>query len=59
VLLFLPLYWLACLWSWVRCGDHWSRNVFERRAGLVDGGYVEQATRSVRRRRDQGGAQLG
>jgi hypothetical protein len=39
VLLFLPLYGLAALWSLARAGDHYSRNVFERRAGLAAGGY--------------------
>jgi len=49
VVLFLPLYALAAAWSWVRTGDHWSRNVFERRAGLADGGYSESTTRRQRR----------
>lgn len=49
VVLFLPLYWLACLWSLIRTGDYYSRNVFERRADLAKGGYVEQSTRSWRR----------
>jgi hypothetical protein len=49
VVLFLPLYWLACLWSLIRTGDYYSRNVFERRADLAKGGYVEQSTRSARR----------
>lgn len=49
VVLFLPLYWLSCLWSWIRTGDYFSRNVFERRADLTKGGYVEQPTRSKRR----------
>ena len=47
VLLFLPLYWLAAGWSYLRAGDHWSRNVFERRAGLLDGGYTEAPLRRV------------
>lgn len=34
------LYGLASLWSWLRCRDLAVRNVFEVRAGLVDGGYV-------------------
>ena len=50
VVLFLPLYLLAVAWSWLHAGDHWSRNVFERRAGLVDGNYVEHPTRAERRR---------
>jgi hypothetical protein len=39
----LPLYGIAAAWSWLRTGDWASRNVFERQAGLVDGGYVERA----------------
>lgn len=35
----LPLYGLACLWSYARGGDHSTHNVFETRAGLADGGY--------------------
>lgn len=39
---FLPVY-LACAgWSWLRTGDPASRNVFERHAGLVRGGYLER-----------------
>jgi len=40
-----PLYGLAAGWSWVCTGDPASRNVFERRAGLVDGGYQERPLR--------------
>jgi hypothetical protein len=36
---FLALYGLAAGWSWLRCGNASSRNVFERLAGLADGGY--------------------
>ncbi len=36
---FLPLYALAMAWSWLRCRDRFSHNVFERLAGLTDGGY--------------------
>ena len=47
--LFVPAYGLASAWSWMRTGDWWSRNMFERRAGLVAGGYVERPLRrSVR-----------
>jgi hypothetical protein len=35
----IPLYLLAAAWSWARAGDFASRNVFERLAGLADGGY--------------------
>ncbi len=38
----LPLYGLAAAWSWLRCGDPATRNVFERLAGLADGGYVRE-----------------
>ena len=38
---FLPLYAVASGWSWLRTGDPWSRNWFERDAGLGLGGYVE------------------
>jgi len=47
----LPLYFLAAGWSWVRTGDYASRNVFERRAGLADGGYTDHPLRSVQRAR--------
>lgn len=42
---FWPAYALASGWSWLRTGDWWSRNAFERRAGLVAGGYVERPVR--------------
>lgn len=48
-LVFLPAYAAAATWSWLRTGDWWSRNVFERRAGLLAGGYREQPVRSLRR----------
>ena len=41
----IPMYLAACGWSWLRTGDWWSRNIFEQRAGLVDGGYVDRGTR--------------
>lgn len=46
----LVLYVLAAAWSWVRTGDPASRNVFERHAGLLDGGYKERPLRPVFRR---------
>lgn len=49
-LLYLPLYVVASAWSWVRTGDVASRNVFERGAGLLDGGYHERAVRPLFRR---------
>lgn len=41
----LPLYVLAAGWSWLRHGNPFSANVFERRAGLSDGGYAEPTRR--------------
>ena len=43
-LMLLP-YVLAAAWSWMRTGDPASRNVFERGAGLSDGGYRERPLR--------------
>jgi hypothetical protein len=48
-LLMVPLYFLAAGWSWLRTGDFGSRNVFERRAGLADGGYANHPPRSLAR----------
>jgi hypothetical protein len=45
----LPLYGVASAWSWLRTRDYSSRNVFERLAGLSDGGYREQAPRRLLR----------
>jgi hypothetical protein len=45
-----PLYAVAAGWSWVCTGDPASRNVFERRAGLADGGYQERPLRRAFRR---------
>lgn len=42
----LPLYALSAGWSWLRCGDPFSRNPFERQAGLEDGGYAERRPRA-------------
>ena len=36
----LPLYFAAAGGSWVLTGDFGSRNIFETRAGLADGGYA-------------------
>lgn len=44
---FLPVYLLAAAYSLLRTGDPASRNVFERGAGLADGGYREQPVRPV------------
>lgn len=51
-----PAYLLAAGWSYLRTGDWWSRNVFERRAGLRAGGYRERPIRNVRRRPPAGSA---
>ena len=50
---FLPLYAVASGWSWVRGGDPAVHNVFERLAGLADGGYPLLSARERRRRRPQ------
>ena len=42
------LFYATCMgWSWLRTGDRASRNFFERRAGLTDGGYPDLPTRSI------------
>ena len=41
----LPLYFTAAGVSWVLTGDFGSRNIFERRAGLADGGYADRPLR--------------
>ena len=43
--LMLPLYFLAAGVSWLLTGDFGSRNIFERRAGLAEGGYTERPLR--------------
>ncbi len=45
----LPLYFVAAGWSWVRGGDVGVHNVFERAAGLSDGGYPDVSARARRR----------
>ncbi len=42
---FIPLYVGALAWSKLTTGDYWSRNWFERDAGLGIGGYVEAGLR--------------
>lgn len=46
----LPMYGLAAGWSWLRGGDAGTHNVFERAAGLADGGYPVVSARRRRRR---------
>jgi hypothetical protein len=49
-LLMLPLYFAAAGVSWLLSGDPGSWNVFERVAGLTDGGYIERPLRAPFRR---------
>ena len=46
----VPLYLAAAAASWALTGDTGSRNVFERRAGLADGGYTDKPLRPALRR---------
>ena len=46
----VPLYLVAAAVSWTLTGDTGSRNVFERRAGLSDGGYTDKPLRPALRR---------
>ena len=41
----VPLYLAAAAVSWALTGDFGARNVFERRAGLADGGYTDKPLR--------------
>ncbi len=41
----VPLYLVAAALSWALTGDFGARNVFERRAGLADGGYTTKPLR--------------
>ena len=41
----IPAYLLAAAWSWALTGDFGTRNVFECRAGLADGGYSQRPVR--------------
>jgi hypothetical protein len=49
--LMVPLYFLAAGLSWLLTGDFSSRNIFERRAGLAEGGYAERPLRPAFARR--------
>jgi hypothetical protein len=51
VVMMVPLYLIAAAVSWALTGDTGCRNVFERRAGLADGGYTDKPLRPVLRRR--------
>ncbi len=41
----VPLYLAAAAVSWALTGDFGARNVFERQAGLADGGYADKPLR--------------
>ena len=43
--LMVPLYLAAAAASWLLTGDTGAKNVFERRAGLADGGYTDKPLR--------------
>jgi hypothetical protein len=49
-LVMLPLYFTAAGVSWLLSGDAGSWNVFERTAGLTDGGYIDRPLRIPFRR---------
>jgi hypothetical protein len=49
-LLMLPLYFTAAAVSWLLSGDAGAWNVFERAAGLTDGGYTDRPLRAPFRR---------
>jgi hypothetical protein len=53
-LVMLPLYFTAAGASWVLCGDFGAWNVFERLAGLADGGYADVPLRPGFARRLRG-----
>jgi hypothetical protein len=50
-LLMLPLYFAAAGVSWLLCGDVGAWNIFERGAGLTDGGYAAVPLRAMPRGR--------
>ena len=50
-LLMLPLYFVAAGASWMLCGDLGAWNVYERWAGLADGGYADRPLRPIWARR--------
>lgn len=49
-LLMLPMYFAAAGASWLLCGDFGAWNVFERHAGLAEGGYADRPLRAPLRR---------
>jgi hypothetical protein len=55
----VPLYLAAAGVSWALTGDFGARNVFERRAGLADGGYTDKPLRPSLGRVSLGRVSLG
>jgi hypothetical protein len=56
----VPLYLAAAAVSWTLTGDFGACNVFERQAGLADGGYTDKPLRpGLRRVRGRSAAQAG
>jgi hypothetical protein len=55
----LPMYFLAAGVSWGLTGDFGARNVFERQAGLADGGYTDKPLRPALARFARWGSQPG
>ena len=53
----VPLYLAAAAVSWALTGDTGCRNVFERQAGLTDGGYTDKPLRPALRRTGRSVAQ--
>jgi hypothetical protein len=57
--LMVPLYLAAAGVSWALTGDFGSRNVFERLAGLADGGYTDKPLRPALGRVSGSGRRAG
>jgi hypothetical protein len=55
----LPMYFLAAGVSWGLTGDFGARNVFERQAGLAEGGYTDKPLRPALARFARRGSQSG
>jgi hypothetical protein len=55
----VPLYLAAAGVSWALTGDFGARNVFERRAGLADGGYTDKPLRAGLQRVSGSGRRAG
>jgi hypothetical protein len=56
---FLPLYFIAAGWSQLRTGNPGSANIFERLAGLEEGGYVDMHIRETDKHRTGNAAHEG